>query len=266
MGGTGQLALNQLLVTMDGIDNPPFWRRFWTNRLNNFLDATYVVPRRIGSMPLRRPAPKPADNQIYFIGATNVPARGARPGAPAPGPHGPPRLVPDTDEARPRGHLQPLPRQGPARPGARHRAGPRRARPDHQRLLSRNGRAGVLDGAHPRPPRRPPELHSRRHHRGDDHGRVGHCGRRRVRPRGDTRRGHPRGRARGRCPRVPEGRRVDADLDPHARRLARAPPGAGEGGALQLLEERGNGEAGVDARRDRRGAGVLRRERDRRRG
>jgi len=47
MGGTGQLALNQLLVTMDGIDNPPFWRRFWTNRLNNFLDATYVVPRRI---------------------------------------------------------------------------------------------------------------------------------------------------------------------------------------------------------------------------
>ena len=61
MGGTGQLALNQLLVTMDGIDNPPFWRRFWTNRLNNFLDATYVVPRRIGNMPLRMPAPRPAE-------------------------------------------------------------------------------------------------------------------------------------------------------------------------------------------------------------
>jgi ATPase family protein associated with various cellular activities (AAA) len=30
MGGMGQLALNQLLVTMDGIDNPPFWRRFFT--------------------------------------------------------------------------------------------------------------------------------------------------------------------------------------------------------------------------------------------
>ena len=27
-GGQGQLALNQLLVTMDGIDNPPFLRRF----------------------------------------------------------------------------------------------------------------------------------------------------------------------------------------------------------------------------------------------
>ena len=43
-GGMGGMALNQLLVTMDGIDNPPFWRRFWTNRFNNLLDATYVVP------------------------------------------------------------------------------------------------------------------------------------------------------------------------------------------------------------------------------
>jgi hypothetical protein len=72
MGGTGQLALNQLLVTMDGIDNPPFWRRFWTNRLNNFLDATYVVPRRVRDMSLRLPPARPAGNQIYFIGATNV--------------------------------------------------------------------------------------------------------------------------------------------------------------------------------------------------
>jgi ATP-dependent Zn protease len=85
MGGTGQLALNQLLVTMDGIDNPPFWRRFWTNRLNNFLDATYVVPRRIRNMPLRLPAPKPADNQIYFIGATNVPLEALDPALQRPG-------------------------------------------------------------------------------------------------------------------------------------------------------------------------------------
>ena len=26
MGGGGQLALNQLLIVMDGIDNPPFMR------------------------------------------------------------------------------------------------------------------------------------------------------------------------------------------------------------------------------------------------
>src|SRR5918912_283822 len=43
-GGGGQLALNQLLVVMDGIDDPPFTRRFMTNKINNFLDASYVVP------------------------------------------------------------------------------------------------------------------------------------------------------------------------------------------------------------------------------
>jgi len=71
-GGMGQLALNQLLVTMDGIDNPPFWRRFWTNRLNAILDASYVIPRRLGKVPLRLPKARPTGNQIYFIGATNV--------------------------------------------------------------------------------------------------------------------------------------------------------------------------------------------------
>jgi len=39
MGGGGQLALNQLLVVMDGIDNPPFFRRLFTNWTNTFLDA-----------------------------------------------------------------------------------------------------------------------------------------------------------------------------------------------------------------------------------
>jgi cell division protease FtsH len=73
MGGQGQLALNQLLVTMDGIDNPPFFRRFFTNRINTFLDAIYVVPRRIGRVSLRLPKPRPLGAQIYFIGATNVP-------------------------------------------------------------------------------------------------------------------------------------------------------------------------------------------------
>jgi cell division protease FtsH len=84
-GGTGQLALNQLLVTMDGIDNPPFWRRFWTNRINNFLDATYVVPRRVRNMSLRLPPARPAGNQIYFIGATNVPLEALDPALRRPG-------------------------------------------------------------------------------------------------------------------------------------------------------------------------------------
>jgi ATP-dependent Zn protease len=72
-GGSGGLALNQLLVVMDGIDNPPFFRRAFTNRVNTMLDALYVVPRRIGRVNLRLPHTRPGSNQIYFIGATNVP-------------------------------------------------------------------------------------------------------------------------------------------------------------------------------------------------
>src|SRR6266545_5330309 len=75
MGGGmgGGLALNQLLVVMDGIDNPPFFKRMWTNRVNTFLDATYVIPWRIRGRSMRLPQSKPSGNQIYFIGATNVP-------------------------------------------------------------------------------------------------------------------------------------------------------------------------------------------------
>jgi ATP-dependent Zn protease len=85
MGGQGQLALNQLLVTMDGIDNPPFFRRFFTNRINTFLDAIYIVPRRIGRVSLRLPKPRPLGAQIYFIGATNVPFERLDPALTRPG-------------------------------------------------------------------------------------------------------------------------------------------------------------------------------------
>ena len=84
-GGQGQLALNQLLVTMDGIDNPPFFRRMLTNRLNTFLDACYVVPRRLGKISLRLPQARPSGNQIYFIGATNVPIENLDPALTRPG-------------------------------------------------------------------------------------------------------------------------------------------------------------------------------------
>jgi ATP-dependent Zn protease len=73
MMGGGSLALNQLLVQMDGVDEPPFKKRFITRRLNTLLDATYVIPTRIGRVPLRLRPPKPRSEQIYFIGATNVP-------------------------------------------------------------------------------------------------------------------------------------------------------------------------------------------------
>jgi ATP-dependent Zn protease len=74
MGGFGGgMALNQLLVQMDGVDEPPFVRKFFTKRFNTFLDATYVIPQRIGKLRLRVRPPKPRPEQIYFIGATNVP-------------------------------------------------------------------------------------------------------------------------------------------------------------------------------------------------
>jgi cell division protease FtsH len=74
MGGMGGgMALNQLLVQMDGVDEPPFMRKLFTNRLNTFLDATYIVPSRVGPVPLRLRPPKPRTEQLYFIGATNVP-------------------------------------------------------------------------------------------------------------------------------------------------------------------------------------------------
>ena len=72
-GNMGGLALNQLLVVMDGIGDPPFWRRFWTNRFNTLLDASYVVPRRAGTKSLRFPKPQPRQEQIFFVGACNVP-------------------------------------------------------------------------------------------------------------------------------------------------------------------------------------------------
>jgi cell division protease FtsH len=84
MGG-GSLALNQLLVVMDGIDNPPFFKKFFTSKTNAFLDGIYIVPRRIGRRSFRIPAARPRREQIYFIGATNVPVDRLDPALTRPG-------------------------------------------------------------------------------------------------------------------------------------------------------------------------------------
>jgi ATP-dependent Zn protease len=73
MMGGGQLALNQLLVVMDGIGNPPWLRKTLNRAVNTLLDAVYVVPTRIGRVRLRLKPPRPAPEQIFFIGACNVP-------------------------------------------------------------------------------------------------------------------------------------------------------------------------------------------------
>ena len=85
MGGGGSLALNQLLVVMDGIDNPPFFRKFFTNKMNTLLDGIYMVPRRIRGKSTRIPAARPRKEQIYFIGATNVPVDRLDPALTRPG-------------------------------------------------------------------------------------------------------------------------------------------------------------------------------------
>jgi SpoVK/Ycf46/Vps4 family AAA+-type ATPase len=72
-GGHGSGALNQLLVVMDGVDNPPFLRRMSTRLVNTLLDGSYVVPQAIWKLRLRLPRPKPRNDQVFFIGATNVP-------------------------------------------------------------------------------------------------------------------------------------------------------------------------------------------------
>src|SRR3954447_20515994 len=84
-GGGGQMALNQLLVVMDGLDSPPLGKRMLTNGVNTLLDALYFVPARVKGRSLRLPAPRPRGEQIYFIGATNVPIEQLDPALTRPG-------------------------------------------------------------------------------------------------------------------------------------------------------------------------------------
>jgi ATP-dependent Zn protease len=84
-GGMGGQALNQLLVVMDGIDEPPVLRKFFTNRINTFLDALFVIPSKLGPVPLRLAPPSPRPEQIYFIGACNVPIQSLDPALIRPG-------------------------------------------------------------------------------------------------------------------------------------------------------------------------------------
>ena len=85
MMGGGGLALNQLLVVMDGIDEPPFMKRVGTRKFNTFLDALYVVPQRLFGRKVRLKSPKPRKEEVYFIGACNVPLEALDPALTRPG-------------------------------------------------------------------------------------------------------------------------------------------------------------------------------------
>ena len=74
MGGMGGgLALNQLLVQMDGVDEPPLHAQVLHQPLQHVPRRDLHRPARIGKLRLRIKPPKPRPEQIYFIGATNVP-------------------------------------------------------------------------------------------------------------------------------------------------------------------------------------------------
>ena len=85
MGMGGGLALNQLLVVMDGIDDPPFMKRVRTRKFNTFLDALYIVPQRLFGRKLAPEAPKPRQEEVYFIGACNAPLEALDPALTRPG-------------------------------------------------------------------------------------------------------------------------------------------------------------------------------------
>jgi len=269
-GGMGGMALNQLLIVMDGIDEPPLMRKMVTNRINTFLDAMFVVPRKIGKLPLRLRPPRPRQEQIYFIGACNVPINVLDPALTRPGRMG--RHIwfrtPTKDDRL--DILDLYLAKVAHEPDLDTRSPPRRAGADHQRLFAIDDRAVLLDGIDHRPHRGPPRIRLARHRGGHDHGGDGHRAEHRVHPGGDARGRHPRGRARrGRAHLPREGRPLHPAVDPQARRVAGPLPEHGEGRALLPLPGPGHGRADHDPGRDGRRARHVRRElsgRGRRRG
>jgi ATP-dependent Zn protease len=77
MFGGGQLGLNTLLVMMDGVDNPGFFKQFFRRFINVSLDGIFL-PRQIGfngtRMRLRIPILRAPRYNILFVGATNRPS------------------------------------------------------------------------------------------------------------------------------------------------------------------------------------------------
>ncbi len=76
MFGGGQLGLNTLLVMMDGVDNPGYFRQMGRRFVNITLDGLFV-PRQIGAngtkIKLRIPILRAPRYNILFVGATNRP-------------------------------------------------------------------------------------------------------------------------------------------------------------------------------------------------
>ena len=76
MFGGGQLGLNTLLVLMDGVDNPGYFKQFFRRFINVSLDGLFL-PRQIAfngtRIPLRIRILRAPRYNILFVGATNRP-------------------------------------------------------------------------------------------------------------------------------------------------------------------------------------------------
>jgi ATP-dependent Zn protease len=77
MFGGGQLGLNTLLVMMDGVDNPGYFKQMGRRFVNITLDGLFI-PRKIGvngsAVKLRVPVLRAPRYNILFVGATNRPS------------------------------------------------------------------------------------------------------------------------------------------------------------------------------------------------
>jgi len=76
MFGGGQLGLNTLLVMMDGVDNPGYFKQMGRRFVNISLDGLFL-PRQLGwngtRIKLRIPILRAPRYNILFVGATNRP-------------------------------------------------------------------------------------------------------------------------------------------------------------------------------------------------
>ena len=124
----------------------------FTNRTNTLLDASFIVPRRIKGRSLRIPAPRPRKEQVYFIGATNVPIDRLDPALIRPG-----RMGRHVWFRTPTKHdrldiIDLYINKVSHDPELDMPTAPRRDRAGDERLLAGDDRAGHVDGADDRAP------------------------------------------------------------------------------------------------------------------
>ena len=209
MGGDGRRDRAQPAPRRDGRDRQPaVLAPHLHEQAQHAARRDFIVPRRIGKMQLRMPAARPRNDQIYFIGATNVPIDRLDPALIRPGRMG--RHVwfrtPTKDDRLDILDLY------IGKVSHDEELDPPTRRDEIARIMSGyspgDDRAGDLDGADDRPPHRPHRLRLGRPRRGRDDARRRHRDRLGVHPDGAARGRDPRGRARRRRARLPDRPRV----------------------------------------------------------